>query len=332
MAHLKKICVLLSLALLLLCGGCGTQPQTVRKDLFAMDTLMFFQVYSEDPAVCDGCIEIIQSLEAELSATDPASALSAINADGSGPLSDRAAVLLERTLEISGETNGALDPTVYPLSQLWGFPTKDYRQPTEAEINAALTHVGWQNISCQNGTVRLTNGAQLDLGAVVKGYAGQLCADYLLQQGVAGSINLGGNAQTVGDKPDGTPWQIGIADPDHTAAPIAVLQLQGTNAIVTSGDYQRCFEQDGIRFHHIMDPATGRPADTQLRSVTVVCQDGLRADALSTALFVMGMEEAADFWRQTRDFEAVFINTDREIFVTAGLAEQLTNCEFTVIE
>ena len=328
---MKKLWIFLCFVLLL-CIGCSSQPETVRKDLFAMDTLMFFQVYSDDLSVCDGCVEIIQDLESELSATDPESALYAINTTGSGTLSTSGSLLLERTLAFCDQTDGALDPTVYPLGQLWGFPTKDYRLPSPEEISQTLSQVDWQNVSLQNGTVTLTGGVQLDLGAVVKGYAGQLCADYMTSQGLAGSINLGGNAQTVGDKPDGTPWQIGIADPDNTANPIAVLQIYGTNAIVTSGDYQRCFEQDGRRYHHIMDPTTGYPADTGLRSVTVVSQDGLQADALSTALFVMGLEDATTFWRQTGDFEAVFIDTDRNIFVTAGLADQITNCEFTVIE
>ena len=297
-----------------------------------MDTLMFFQVYSDDLSACDGCIEIIQDLEAELSATDPDSALYILNETGSGTLSEDAIELLTRTLGFCEQTGGALDPTVYPLGQLWGFPTKDYHLPAQAEIEEALSRVNWQNVSIQGNTVTLAAGTRLDLGAVVKGYAGQRCAQLLLEQGVAGSINLGGNAQTVGNKPDGTPWQIGIADPDNTANPIAVLQLRGTNAIVTSGDYQRCFEEDGRQYHHIMDPATGYPADTGLRAVTIVSQDGLQADALSTALFVMGMEDAVAFWRQTGDFEAVFIDSDRNIFVTAGLADQITNCEFTVIE
>lgn len=317
--------------LLVLLAGCSDQPETVRKDLYAMDTFMSFHVYDTDSAACDGCIDIVQALEAELSVTDPDATLYGINTSGSGTLSDTAAVLLARTLDLSDRTGGALDPTVYPLVQLWGFPTKDYRIPTPEDIAAVRPRIGWQNVTLQGNTITLAAQAQLDLGAVTKGYAGQLCADYLTQAGLAGSINLGGNAQTVGTKPDGTPWQIGIADPDNTATPIAVLQLTGTNAIVTSGDYQRCFTVQDRTYHHILDPATGTPADTGLRSVTVVARDGLLADALSTALFVMGMEQATDFWRQSSDFEAVFVDRQRQIFVTEGLADQLTNCTFTVI-
>ena len=127
---MKKLCFVLTF-ILLLCCGCSSQPETVRKDLFAMDTLMFFQVYSGDLSVCDGCIEIIQDLEAELSATDPDSALCALNETGSGSLSEDAMELLTRTLDFCDQTGGALDPTVYPLGQLWGFPTKDYRLPTQ---------------------------------------------------------------------------------------------------------------------------------------------------------------------------------------------------------
>ena len=121
-------------------------------------------------------------------------------------------------------------------------------------------------------------------------------------------------------------------DPDAPETSLAVLQLRGTNSIVTSGGYQRYFTENGQRYHHILDPATGRPADSGLASVTIVAKDGLLADALSTALFVMGLDEAAAFWQESDDFEAVLIDAQGQVYVTSGLEDAITGCDFTVID
>lgn len=297
-----------------------------------MDTVMSFRLYAEktDDAATH-CVQLIQDLEQTLSVTDAASPVAQLNASGQGTLPENAAQLLQKTLELSTRTDGALDPTVYLLVCLWGFPTKAYHVPTEAERTEALHKVGCSHVIQDGQTVILTDGAQLDFGAVAKGYAAQCCADYLQTQDIAAILTLGGNVQTVGDKPDGADWQVGIADPDAPETTLATLHLRGTNAIVTSGAYQRYFLKNGVRYHHILDPVTGAPAESGLTSVTIVAADGLLADALSTALFVMGLEEASAFWRASYDFEAVFIDDAGKIFVTEGLADAIFDCDYTVI-
>ena len=159
---------------------------------------------------------------------------------------------------------------------------------------------------------------EIDLGSVAKGFVGSRAAQYLRENGVDSALlNLGGNVQTVGCRPDGDPWKIAVKDPGG-GTPMIVLSIQD-QAMVTSGGYERYFEQDGNTYWHIMDPATGRPAESGLTSVTVVGDDGLVCDGLSTALFVMGLEKSAALWQESDDFEAVFVTAESDIYITAGL-------------
>ena len=236
------------------------------------------------------------------------------------------------SLALSNRTGGALDPCLYPVTKLWGFTTGHYRVPEQAEIQEALAHTGSKQLILKNSCAHLAAGAQMDLGAVGKGWAGRLAAEYLEKgEGVTGGLlSLGGNVQTYGEKPGGAPWQIGIQDPAG-AGTLGTLSLQGTWAVVTSGGYQRYFEAGGVRYCHILDPETGAPARAGLASVTVVAEDGLLADGLSTALYIMGLEKASDFWREGRDFEAVFCTEAGTVYVTAGLADRFSGCAFEEI-
>ena len=301
----------LVLALSLLLCGCGSEP--FEQTFFSMNTVMQFQIWGRDAEIGYGqIITKLQNLESSWSATSEDSILWQLN-NGNNlfQLEPGQAALLANIEKISQKTGGAFHPKMRCLSEAWGFYDEQHRVPTQEEIDAALADPQW------------------DLGGALKGYAGQKCMELLSELKIDRALlNLGGNVQTYGSKPDGSPWQIGIQNPDGGDY-VGIISVSGTMSIVTSGDYQRYFEQSGIRYHHILDPQTGYPADSGLRSVAVISADGMTADCLSTALFVMGLEKGSAFWRDSKDFEAVFITEDGSIYATEGVT--LSGCNHEVI-
>ena len=318
----RSICaVLLLAAVLFLLPSCGRGPKRRTVTFFAMDTVMDMAVYG-DPETLTEAEATVRAVEDLLSVTKPGSAVAALNREGA-VVSPEAAALIARVRALCERTGGTLDPTVYPVLRAWGFTTGTYRVPGEDEIAALLPVVGYEKITVDGDRVTISEGSGMDLGSVGKGYAADLLAAQLRAAGVESALlNLGGNVQAVGAKPNGEDWRVAIRDPggEAYAATVAVRD----RAVVTSGGYERCFERDGVRYHHILDPKTGAPARSGLTSVTVICESGLLADALSTALFVMGPEAAADHWRAYRDFEAVFLLENSEIRYTEGLETALT--------
>ncbi len=305
----RLLCIFLTVCCLL--GGCAKEYSPVEKSLWAMDTYMELRIWGRDAAEGADDIEtMLRELERKWSVTG-SGLLARMNGGEEVSLEEADAALLARLEALSRRTGGAFDPRLHSVSQAWGFYNGQYRVPRQSEIDEALSEKQW------------------DLGAALKGYAGQEAARMLAERQVERAVlSLGGNIQTYGEKPDGTPWGIAIANP-FGGDPVGTIHVSGTASIVTSGSYQRYFEKNGVRYHHILNPQTGYPADSGLVSVTVISRDGLTADALSTALFVMGLERGSTLWRESDDFEAVFILTDGKIYATEGA--NLRGCEYEVI-
>lgn len=305
----RVLCILLLLSLL---AGCASTP--LERSHFAMNTVMHFQLWGRDAETAHAQIVTkLNNLQSSWSAVDADSILWQLNNNNQlFQLEPGQAALLHKVEALQKRTGGAFNPKMHALSEVWGFYNEQHRVPTPEEISDAMAKEEW------------------DLGGALKGYAGQECVRLLEKLKIdRAMLNLGGNIQTYGEKKDGTAWKVAIQNPSLSEDYLGVLSVTGTAAIVTSGDYQRYFEVDGVKYHHILDPETGFPADSGLSSVTVICRDGLTADCLSTALFVMGLEEGSEFWRKSNDFEAVFVTSDGKIYATEGAV--LSECAYEVI-
>lgn len=336
---MKNRVLSLLLALLLLLAGCdllpeaGEPPREVSESsVWAMDTQMDLRLYGDtDGTVMAALTALLNRLDHSLSATAADSTLSALNE--SGWTDDAELVYLASNAgTISAQTEGALDITLLPASRCWGFGSGSYGVPAAADLEALRDKVGMDKLTVADGALSLANGTKLDLGALAKGYAADLCRAEMEQAGISGILSLGGNIQTVGSKPDGSDWIIGVQDPDDAGRYLLTLRFSGTKAAVTSGDYQRYFMQDSVRYCHILDPKTLSPVQGSLRAVTVIAEQGLLADGLSTALFVLGREAGTVLWRQRSDFEAVWIEADGTVTVTEGLSDAVKDADVTVVK
>ena len=315
----------------ILLAGCAPAPAqarpTAENTFFAMDTVMTLRLYEGgDETLLDEAETRVKEQEALLSVTDPDSEIYALNRDGAAELSPETAELLDTALGMCERTDGALDISIYPVLRAWGFTTGEYAVPEEDAIAALLPLVDYTQVRQNGAYASLPDGMEIDLGSVAKGYTGDELSHLLKENGVTSAmLDLGGNIQTVGAKPDGSPWRVGIRDPEGDGN-VGVVEVVD-QAVVTSGGYERYCEEDGLRYWHILDPKTGFPARSGLISVTVVGDCGAVCDALSTALFVMGRERAVDFWLQhgaELGFELVLVEEDGSVTITEGLEGRFT--------
>lgn len=321
--------LLMALVLLTGCVESSSAVHKQEKTVYAMDTVMTLTVYSgkngEDltPAL-DAAETEIHRLDALLSISNEQGEIYRLNHAGTASVGQETGLLVERALVIAADTNEAFDPTVYPLMALWGFTTGQYQVPSQEALARCLAAVGYEQVRVtQNGTewnITLPDQGGMDLGGIAKGYTAHEVVEVLERQKVSSAIlSLGGNVATLGRKPDGSCWTVAVENPDQSGDYLGTMELDGGMFAITSGAYERYFEENGVRYHHILNPDTGYPSDSGLTSVTVVSSDGTLADALSTALFVMGLDKALDFWRQHQDEFDMILYDGAGLYVTPGV-------------
>lgn len=305
-------------------------PQSSR-DIFAMDTVMSVTAYGEDAETAvSAAVDEINRLDTLFSVGNAESDIARLNTEKTATVSDETFSLVERSLDLYKSTEGALNITIYPLMEAWGFTTGDYRVPEQTELTSLLQTMQINGIQCDSNTktITLPEQTQIDLGAIAKGYTSSRLMDLFAEYDVVSAlVSLGGNVQVYSTKPDGSKWRVAVEDPfsDSEDSYAGILSLQD-QAAITSGAYERYFEQDGVRYHHILDPSTGYPAESGLSSVTIVSADGTLADALSTALFVMGKDKAIAYWRaHTDEFDMVLIENNGDLTISEGLEDSFSS-------
>lgn len=330
---MKKIIILLTCAILLCGCGNGNMVKSQKKtqnneqkytsELFAMDTYMEITAYGDNAkeAVAKASARI-NELDGMLSTGNSDSEVSKLNSEKELKLSEDVGNIMERSLEISESTGGVFNPAIYPIMQLWGFDTKNYKVPNKKELESTLKNINESKIKYDSKTrvAKLDKKMKIDFGGIAKGYTSSEVMKVFKNNGIkSGLVSLGGNVQALGAKPDGSKWKVAVQNPDSDESYIGVLEIVG-KAVITSGGYERYFEKDGKTYHHIINPATGYPADSGLKSVTIISSDGTLADGLSTSLFIMGIDKAKEYWRANSDkFDAILLTNDNKQYVTEGI-------------
>lgn len=294
----------------------GCFGKTLSRTFFAADTVCTITLYDGDEKILNGAVDLCNSLANRLNCKDENSEVYKLNNEKSSPSpSDDLLNIVTSALYYCEKSNGVFDVTVKPLSDLWDF--KNEKTPNKNEISSALEKVGYKNLVIEKGSLTLKNNAELDLGAIAKGYMASKISDFLVENGVkSGIINLGGNVTVIG-KNNGKNFTVGIQKPfeDGNAA---VVSCSDTS-VVTSGVYQRYFKKDGKIYHHLLNTKSGYPEQNELYSVTIISKSPTVADALSTLCFLLGREKATEFLKDFKGTEAVFIDQNQKIHLTSGL-------------
>jgi len=294
--------------------------EEAERTVYAMDTIMNLSAYgiNSDSILDKAEIEILRFDDLWRRKSE-SSEIYKINSLKSAAVSSDTSELIQKAVEISRSTNGVFDITIAPVMDLWGFYTKEFNVPDERELKNALLGVNYNNITVDGNNITLSGNSEIDLGGIAKGFLSDRIIQIYRENGIeSGIVSLGGNVQTLGRKPDGKLWRVAIQKPDNENAFLGVLSVENM-AVITSGGYQRHFEKDGITYHHIINPNDGFPANSGLKSVTVVSESGAFADGLSTSFYIMGIEKSTEYWRENDGFDIIMLTDNDELYITEGL-------------
>lgn len=317
--RIMLIGILLSLAIPMC--ACGKKVAMTRA-LFAMDTFMTYTINDGDEAMAEEVESIINEIENLISTTKSESQIYKLNLNGCVDADDMVIDILSEAFKYEEMTDGVIDISIYPVVSEWGFTTGEYKVPSQQKLDELLENVDYKRITVDGNKISLAPNMKVDLGCIGKGYTGDQIVKKLRDYGVESAIiSLGGNVQTMG-KNGNKPWKVAIADPLGKSQFIGAVSVEN-QAVVTSGGYERFFEEAGRKYHHIINPVTGKPADNDILAVSVVGPSGTACDALSTALFIMGLDKASAFWRENNDklsdTDFLIVDKDGIIHITEGL-------------
>lgn len=327
----KKIYMPIVLLLAILLSSCGKDVPYEATGV-GMGTIISQKVYgANSQKSADEVFDKIKFLEGLMTINAPGGDINKLNENagkGDISLSPETVAVLNSALTISDLSRGAFDITVAPVVKLWGIGSDNPKVPSSDEIGKLLPLIGYKNVSVdvkKNSARLLKQGIMVDVGGIAKGYAGDAAVKIYKNNGISCAlINLGGNVVALGGRPDGSPWTVGIQNPRAENGSFVGTIKVFDKSVVTSGDYERYFVEDGKRYHHIIDPKTGKPAESDLLSVTIVADSSTDADGLSTAAFVLGLEKGMELIKSYGHADAIFITADKKIYISEGLKKLFT--------
>lgn len=330
---MKKTCVVIIAFILLFSTSCSrinkNMDTAVEREGFHMGTVISVKIYGEKAKeAADEVFKRIAEIESIMTINEQCSEIGRLNEQSgknSVKLSSESIYVLEKAKAFSKLSEGAFDVTIGPLVKAWGVFTDNPRIPPRDEIKNYLKLVNYNDlhVDSRNLTAYLAKENQVvDLGGIAKGYAGDEAVKILKKYNIKSAfVNLGGNVVVHGKKPDGSPWVIGVQNPRAVNGKIIGTVRVSDKAVVSSGDYERFFEKDGIRYHHILDPRTGYPSRSGLIGTTVISDLSIDADALSTSIFVLGLDKGMKLIENIKGVEAIFVTSDKKVYTTSGLKD-----------
>jgi FAD:protein FMN transferase len=338
----KNITILIIIiGIVLSVTGCSNK-EPISRETYMMGTIIQFKVYGKNgEKAVDEAITKINEIENKMSVNISASEINKINMNAGiaeTKVSEETFSVVEKAVEYSKLTEGAFDATIEPIVKLWGIGTERARVPMQQEISQALELINYKDISFDNNnlSIKLNKKNQaIDLGGIAKGYAADEINKIFTQNHIENAfVSLGGNVFVKGNKINDKKWNIGIQDPFKERNEYIGIVSVSNKSVVTSGNYERYFIKDGIRYHHIFDPSTGYPSENGVVSVTIISDQSIDGDALSTSMYILGAEKGTNLIEKLEGIDAIFVTKDKKIYVTSGISQdfKLTNKEYVYEE
>ncbi|BDR66641.1 FAD:protein FMN transferase [Clostridium tetani] len=325
----KSLIYLVIFSLIFMLVGCNKEEKVTTKENYLLDTLIQLKVYGKNSEkATNEAMDAISDIDDIMSPTKPTSDVVKINNSAGKDfvkINENTLEVIKTSIKYSKLSKGNFDITVGPLVKLWGIGTENARVPSKEEIDAALKLINYENVLIdeENKSVKLKSPKEaVNLGGIAKGFAGDKAREILENKGIKSAyLNLGGNIVTIGNKTDGTPWNIGIQDPLSDRGEYFGIVRVSNKSVVSSGNYERFFIKDNKRYHHILNTKTGYPSESGILSSTIISNKSIDGDALSTITFILGLEKSMEIIENIDGVDAIFVTTDKKVHTTSNIAK-----------
>ncbi|KGI40380.1 FAD:protein FMN transferase [Clostridium tetani] len=325
----KSLIYLIIFSLIFMLVGCNKEEKVITKENYLLDTLIQLKVYGKNSEkATNEAMDAISDIDDIMSPTKPTSDVVKINNNAGKDfvkINENTLEVIKTSIKYSKLSKGSFDITVGPLVKLWGIGTENARVPSKEEIDTTLKLINYENVLIdeKNKSIKLKSPKEaIDLGGIAKGFAGDKAREILENKGIKSAyLNLGGNIVTIGNKTDGTPWNIGIQDPLSDRGEYFGIVRVSNKSVVSSGNYERFFIKDNKRYHHILNTKTGYPSESGILSSTIISDKSIDGDALSTITFILGLEKSMEIIENIDGVDAIFVTTDKKVHTTSNIAK-----------